>query len=99
MKLKYVVKHEGQIFLATCLQDIALHFNMSLSGIKYKIKHNLLDIQRCNTELHDLSNVANYNINKFGIVVIEDSQKKGKDIARVPRAQNEGDQNIDSNDI
>ena len=98
MKLKYVVKHEEQILLSTCLQDLALHFNMSLSGIKYKIKHNLLDIQRCDTELHNLSNIVNYNINKFGIVVVEDQDQVYPKESRSKKSQSTTE-NIDSNDI
>ena len=66
MKLKYLVNCKDKMLFANCLQDLASHYNVTVSGIKYKIKHNLIAITKIDIQLQDLN--FEYAINKYGVV-------------------------------
>ena len=87
MKLKYYIKNTDEVLLANCLHDLALHFNISLSGLKYRIKNKLMAVEKCDKNLYDLSKVCKYDINKFGVVIVDITDKT------------DTIQNIDSNNI
>ena len=71
MKLKYLIKCEDRYLLATCLVDLANYYNVTLSGMRYKNKHKLVDLIKHNVELHNiLKNKYEYSIDKFGVVTI-----------------------------
>lgn len=73
MKLKYMIKNNDIILLATSLKDLALYYGISISGIKYKIKNNIVDFKKINTNLHDLWNEGyHYKIDQeCGVVIVD----------------------------
>ena len=72
MKLKYIIKNPNNYLFANSLQDLALHYKVSLSGIKYKIKNKLINLESVeNLELHHLlKKDIKYDINKYGIITV-----------------------------
>ena len=66
MKLKYLVKQNDKYLFSNCLQDLASHYNVTVSGIKYKIRNNLIDIKKIDKQLQDLD--FDYKINKYGVI-------------------------------
>ena len=71
MKLRYLVRCRDRLLFANSLQDIASYYTVTLSGIKYKIKHKLIDLERINVELQDFVNEnIQYTIDKYGVVTV-----------------------------
>ena len=72
MKLKYLVTYKDRYLFANSLEDLAYYYNVTLSGIRYKIKHKLIDVQNMyNVELHNLiADDYKYSIDKFGVVTV-----------------------------
>ena len=71
MKLKYVVQCEDKFLFANCLDDLAYYYNVTLSGMRYKINHKLIDIKTVNLKLHNIiKDEYKYSIDKFGVVTI-----------------------------
>ena len=66
MKLKYIVKTDDKYLFANSLKDLGAYYGVTVSGIKYKMKHNLIDITKMNRELQDLK--FDYTIDKNGVV-------------------------------
>ena len=82
MKLKYLIRCKDKYLFANSLEDLACYYNVSLSGIRYKIKHKLIDVQNINLKLQDLSNVK-YDIDKNGIVTVLVSDFFGKKLSQL----------------
>lgn len=71
MKLRYLVSCSDKLLFANSLQDIASYYNVTLSGIKYKIKHSLINIEKINVELQDFAKEnIQYAIDKYGVVTV-----------------------------
>ena len=71
MKLRYLVRCSDKLLFANSLQDIASYYTVTLSGIKYKIKHKLIEIEKINVELQDFVNEnIQYSIDKYGVVTV-----------------------------
>ena len=83
MKLRYVVRCSDKLLFANSLQDIASYYTVTLSGIKYKIKHKLIDLEKINVELQDFAKEnVKYTIDKYGVVTVLNSWEQsdpGKD--------------------
>ena len=68
MKLRYIVRCSDKLLFANSLQDIASYYTVTLSGIKYKIKHKLINLEKINVELQDFAKEnVEYTIDKYGV--------------------------------
>ena len=65
MKLKYLVETDEKCLFANCLNDLGAYYGVTVSGMKYKMKH-LVDVKKINAELQDLK--FDYTIDKYGVV-------------------------------
>ena len=81
MKLKYLVKTGDKYLFANCMNDLASYFNVTISGIKYKITHKLIDVIKIDRQLQDLK--FDYIIDKNGVITA-----KKTDIYNAITAQN-----------
>ena len=68
MKLKYLVQTEDKFLFANCLDDLASYFKLTLIGLRYRMKNDLINIQKINIKLQHLD--FNYSIDKNGVVIV-----------------------------
>ena len=66
MKLKYLIETDEKYLFANCLNDLGAYYNVTVSGMKYKIKNKLVNVTKINNELQDLK--FDYTIDKYGVV-------------------------------
>ena len=69
MKLKYLIKCNDRYLFCHSLENLASHYNITLSGLRYRMKNKLIDIKKINIKLQHLSSME-YEVNKHGIVSI-----------------------------
>ena len=69
MKLKYLVETDDQYLFVNGLDDLASHYKISLPGIRYRMKHKLININKIDTRLQDLN--YEYIIDKNGVVIVD----------------------------
>ena len=69
MKLKYLVETDDQYLFVNGLDDLASHYKISLPGVRYRMKHNLINIHKIDTRLQDLN--YEYTIDKNGVVIVD----------------------------
>ena len=67
MKLKYLVEMDDKYLFANCLDDLASYFKLTLIGLRYRIKNNLLDFSKIDIKLQHLD--FNYSIDRNGVVI------------------------------
>ena len=68
MKLKYLVKTDNKYLFANALDDLASYHKITLAGIRYRMKKNLINIHRIDSKLQHLD--FNYTIDKNGVVIV-----------------------------
>ena len=68
MKLKYLVATDDKYLFANSLDDLASYHKITLAGIRYRMKKDLINIQKINIKLQDI--VCKYDIDKNGIVMV-----------------------------
>ena len=68
MKLKYLVETNDKYLFANCLDDLASYFKLTLVGLRYRMKKDLINIQKINIKLQHLD--FNYSIDKNGVVIV-----------------------------
>ena len=68
MKLKYLVETDDRYIFANALDDLASYHKITLAGIRYRMKKDLINIQKINIKLQDI--VCKYDIDKNGIVSV-----------------------------
>ena len=68
MKLKYFVETDDKYLFANSLDDLASYHKITLAGIRYRMKKDLINIHRIDTKLQHLD--FNYSIDKNGVVIV-----------------------------
>ena len=68
MKLKYLVETKDKYLLANSLDDLASYHKITLAGIRYRMKKDLINIHRIDTQLQHLD--VDYTIDKNGVVIV-----------------------------
>ena len=68
MKLKYLVETDNKYLFANALDDLASYHKITLAGIRYRMKKDLINIRRIDIKLHDLA--CKYSIDKNGVVIV-----------------------------
>ena len=68
MKLKYLIETDDKYLFANSLDDLASYNNITLAGIRYRMKNKLIDVKRIDTKLQHLD--FDYLIDKNGIVTV-----------------------------
>ena len=68
MKLKYLVKCKDRVLFANSLDDLACYYKVTLSGMRYKINHELIDLEKINYKLQNLN--VKYEIDNNGVVTV-----------------------------
>ena len=68
MKLKYLVETDNKYLFANALDDLASYHKITLAGIRYRMKNDLINIHRIDTKLQHLD--FNYNIDRNGVVIV-----------------------------
>ena len=68
MKLKYLVKYDDHFLFANSLDDLASYYNITLAGVRYRMKNKLINITKINNKLQHLK--FDYTIDKHGIVTV-----------------------------
>ena len=71
MKLKYFVETDDQYLFVNGLDDLASHYKISLPGIRYRMKHKLINIHKIDARLQDLN--FEYTMDKNGVVTVDKS--------------------------
>ena len=62
MKLKYLVETDDNYLFANALDDLASYHKITLAGIRYRMKKDLINIHRIDIKLQDI--VSKYDIDK-----------------------------------
>ena len=68
MKLKYLVETDDKYLFANALDDLASYHKITLAGIRYRMKKDLINIQKINIKLQDI--VCKYDIDRNGVVIV-----------------------------
>ena len=66
MKLKYLVETDEKYLFVNALDDLASYNNITLAGLRYRMKNKLIDVKKINLKLQQLK--FNFTIDKNGIV-------------------------------
>ena len=68
MKLKYLIEMDDKYLFANCLDDLASYFKLTLVGLRYRLKNNLLDFRKIDIKLQNV--IYDYTIDKNGVVIV-----------------------------
>ena len=68
MKLKYLVETDNKYLFANSLDDLVSYHKITLAGIRYRMKKDLINIRKIDSKLQDMT--FKYAIDKNGVITV-----------------------------